>query len=488
LGIRPDDPSPFDDTPSYEELSEQVAGAQLIIEQQAAEIVELRSRLAELEQRLGKNPRNSSMPPSAEGLSKPPAPSRAQRRAAKRRPGKQPGAEGKHLAQVADPDEVLTHAPAMCTDCGADLSGADVVSVERRQVFELPEVKAFVTEHRMERRRCACGCETKAAPPKEATAPACYGPGVRALAVYLAVHQHLPYDRMAQLFADVVGIEVSVGSLAQMVTEAGGALGLFSAVVRDLLQEAAAVHFDETGARVSGRLHWVHVASSALYTLIDCHQRRGTLAMDEMGVLEKMHGIAVHDGWRSYRTYDVVHALCNAHHIRELSGVGVGWTQGWANEMIDLLVEAKEAVDAARAAGSDRLDESTLHSVRVRYGLLTARGWAANPAPDVGKRTGVNKTAANLLRRLDTQRADVLRFAGDFDAPFDNNQAERDVRMVKLQQKISGTWRTLAGARNYCAIRGYISTMNKHDHPVLEGLRHLFAGDAWLPGGVTLTT
>jgi transposase len=273
------------------------------------------------------------------------------------------------------------------------------------------------------------------------------------------VHQHLPYDRMAQLFADVVGIEVSVGALAQMVAEAGGALGLFSATVRDLLQDAPAVHFDETGAGVGGRLHWVHVASNALYTLIACHARRGTLAMDDMGVIEAMSGIAVHDGWRSYRTYDVVHARCDAHHIRELSGVGVGWTQGWANEMIDLSVEAKEAVDAARAAGSDRLDAATLHSIRVRYGLLIAKGWAANPAPEVAKRTGVNKTAANLLRRLDTQRADVLRFASDFDAPFDNNQAERDIRMVKLQQKISGTWRTLAGARNYCTIRGYISTM-----------------------------
>ena len=486
MGIPPDDRSPFDDTPSYEELSEQLAASELVIEEQATEIAELRSRLADLEQRLGKNPRNSSMPPSAEGLSKPPAPNRAERRAAKRRPGKQPGTEGKHLAQVADPDEVLIHAPSMCACCGADLSDADVVSVERRQVFELPEVRAHVTEHRMERRRCACGCETKASPPREATAPACYGPGVRALAVYLAVYQHLPYDRMAQLFADVVGIEVSVGALAQMVAEAGGALGFFSAVVRDLLQEARAVHFDETGARVSGRLHWVHVASSALYTLINCHQRRGTLAMDDMGVIEAMSGIAVHDGWRSYRTYDVAHALCNAHHIRELSGVGVGWTQGWANEMIDLLVEAKEAVDVAQAAGSDRLDQATLHSIRVRYGLLIAKGWAANPAPEIGKRTGVNKTAANLLKRLDTQRADVLRFANDFDAPFDNNQAERDIRMVKLQQKISGTWRTLGGARNYCAIRGYISTMRKHDQRVLEGLRHLFEGDPWLPGGVTL--
>ncbi|MDA8357500.1 MAG: transposase [Actinomycetota bacterium] len=180
-------------------------------------------------------------------------------------------------------------------------------------------------------------------------------------------------------------------------------------------------------------------------------------------------------------------ALCgiphNAHHLRELERVGVVWDQGWANDMIDLLVEAKEAVEQAQADGREQLERSTLHSIRVRYGKLVARGWAANPAPEVGERHGINKKAANLLVRLDGQRADVLRFATDFRASWDNNQAERDVRMVKLQQKISGPWRTLAGARAYCTIRSYISTMRKHDVDLLDGLRHMFEGHAWLPGG-----
>ena len=458
------------------ELGEQV-------ETQSAMIAILQARVADLEERLGRNPRNSSMPPSAEGFAKPPAPNRKQRRAEGRRQGKQPGAEGKHLAQVADPDEVVVHAPGTCTGCGASLAGADLVGEEVRQVFDVPKIRPHVTEHRIERRRCACGCEVKADPPQEATAPACYGYTVRSLAVYLAVHQHLPYDRMAQLFADVLGIEVSVGALAQMVAEAGGLLGLFSEVVRDLLRDAPAAHFDETGGRVAGRLHWVHVACSTLYTLIECHEKRGTVAMDAMGVIEEMSGVAVHDGWRPYRSYDVVHALCNAHHLRELEGIGVVWDQEWANNMIELLCEAKDAVAEARARGADRLDPSVLHSIRTRYGILVAKGWAANPAPEVIKRCGVNKKAANLLARLDGQRDDVLRFATDFDAPFDNNQAERDVRMVKLQQKISGSWRTLAGARSYCTIRSYLSTMRKHDADLLDGLRRMFEGDVWLPGG-----
>ena len=447
---------------------------------------ELEARLADLEERVRRTPRNSSMPPSAEGFSKPPVPNRAQRRAEKRRQGKQPGDEGRHLAQVEDPTEIVTHEPVTCPDCGADLSAAEVAGVEVRQVFEF-EVRRCVTEHRMEVRRCSCGCEVKAEAPKEATAPACYGPGIRALACYLAVFQHIPYDRMAQFFSDVLGLSVSTGALVQMVNEGGGRLGFFSDVVRDLLKEAPAVHFDETGARVTGRLHWVHVASNALVTLIECHERRGTVAMDAMGVIAKMTGVAVHDGWKPYRAYDVVHALCNAHHLRELDNVGVVWDQGWANEMIDLLVEARDAVEKAKADGKDRLDASVLHSIRVRYGTLVHKGWAANPTPEVGKRSGYTKKAANLLVRLDGQRHDVLRFTTDFSVGFTNNQAERDVRMVKVQQKISGSWRTFAGASHYCAITSYVSTMRKHGHPVLAGLRTLFDGGVWLPVGLSRT-
>ena len=222
---------------------------------------ELESRLADLEERVRRTPRNSSMPPSAQGFSKPPVPNRAQRRAEKRRHGKQPGDEGRHLAQVKDPTEVFVHEPVTCPDCGADLRAAEILGHEVRQVFEF-EVHRHVTEHRMEVGRCSCGCEVKGEGPKEATAPACYGPGIRALACYLAVFQHIPYDRMAQFFADVLGLSVSTGALVQMVQEGGGRLGVFSDVVRDLLKEAPAVHFDETGARVTGRLHWVHVAST----------------------------------------------------------------------------------------------------------------------------------------------------------------------------------------------------------------------------------
>ncbi len=381
----------------------------------------LTARLADLEEQVGRTPRNSSMPPSQEGFSKPPAPNRAERRATKRRPGKQPGAEGKHLAQVDDPDEVIPHVPGVCSDCGGDLATAEVVDVERRQVFELPPIRLFVIEHRMERRRCVRGCETKAEAPREATAPACYGPGVRALTVYLAIYQHLPYDRLAELFSDVLGIPVSVGALSQMVAAAGSGLGLFTDTITDLLRDAPLVNFDETGARVKARLHRVHVASSALYTLLMVHRRRGPQAIDNIGVMAKMRGVASHDGWKPYRSYDVLHQLCNAHHLRELEAVAAAGGQGWADEMIGLLVEAKEAVEAAKAEGNDRLCSSVLHSIRVRYGLLVQKGRAATPVPESGKRHGYEKKAHDLLERLDSYRAEVLRFASDFRSCWDNN-------------------------------------------------------------------
>jgi transposase len=229
---------------------------------QADEIAELKSRVADLEERLGRNPRNSSMPPSAELFTKPPSPSRAERRAAAKKQGKQAGAPGKHLAQVVYPDIIVTHVPDVCGSCGDRLDDAEVVGVESRQVFDLPAIVLQTTEHRAEKRRCDCGCTTKASFPDVATAPACYGPTIRGLAAYLVVHQHLPFDRMAQLFADVLGAPVSVGALAQMVTEAAGAVTPFLDVTPSLLHDAPAVHFDETGGRVEGSLHWVHSVHS----------------------------------------------------------------------------------------------------------------------------------------------------------------------------------------------------------------------------------
>ena len=289
--------------------------------------------------------------------------------------------------------------------------------------------------------------------------------------------------RLARLFNDVFRIQISTGTIKQIVNEAGGALGLFLETVKELLRDAPVVHFDETGLRVEGSLHWVHVASNALYTFLGAHKRRGNVATDEFDIINKMTGVAVQDGFKSYKTYDVVHALCGAHHLRELTSIGEVETQQWANELIDLLIEAKDLVESEIEKGREKLQPKKVRSIKAKYERLIDKGWNANPEPENSKRYGYNKVAANLLKRLDNNRDEVLRFTTNFQVPFDNNQAERDLRMVKLQQKISGSFRTLDGANTFCAIRSYISTMKKNNQNILEGLQMLFRGDVWLPKG-----
>jgi transposase/uncharacterized coiled-coil protein SlyX len=452
--------------------------------EQARLIATLQARVAELERRLGKDSSNSSKPPSSDGLRKP---ARVGRRAdgqtARRRPGKQPGAPGAYLAQVATPDEVVWHVPERCGGCGADLADAPVSGVEARQVFDLPPLRLGVAEHRAQRRRCACGTTTAAGFPDHVRAAACYGPGVRALVCYLCVHQHLPVDRAAQLLADVLGATVATGTLAVVVAEGASGLAGFVQVVAARLAAAPVAHFDETGARVAGRLHWVHSASTGRLTLLSMHPKRGKVAMDAAGVLPRFAGVAVHDGWSPYWRYEqVIHALCGAHLLRELEAVTDEPGQGWAAGMAELLIDVKLTCDRARAAGCGRVDDDARARLRGRYQRLLADGQAANPPPRAARRSRPRRSpAANLLARLDRHRDEVLRSLDDCRVPFDNNQAERDLRMVKLQQKISGCWRTLDGAAAFLTLRSYLSTARKHGMNPLAVLRQLFQGHPWLP-------
>jgi transposase len=456
--------------------------------EQARVIQGLQARVAELERQLGKHSGNSSKPPSSDGLAKPPAPTRERRGGARgRRPGKQPGAPGAHLAQVAEPDEVIWHVPDRCQGCGAELADARVTGVEARQVFDLPPLRLAVAEYRAQRRRCACGTITQAVFPAEARAAACYGPGIRALCCYLLAHQHLPVDRAAQLLADLLGAPVATGTLAAVLAEGAAGLDGFVEVVRAGLAGASVAHFDETGARVAGRLHWVHSASTSLLSLFTVHAKRGKVAMDAAGVLPGFAGVAVHDGWSPYWRYEqVTHALCGAHLRRELEAITDEPGQGWAAGMAELLADAKTQADRARDAGAERVDDGVRARLHARYQRLLANGHAANPPPrprpGQRRRGRLRRSpAANLLGRLDRHRVEVLRFLDDLRVPFDNNQAERDLRMVKLQQKISGCWRTLAGAQAFLTVRSYIATARKHGVNPLHALRQLFQGNPWLP-------
>jgi transposase len=463
--------------PTYDELAALVAT-------QAARIVELEALVVELRRRLRADSSTSHRPPSSDGPRKPPRPA-VPREPGARRPGKQPGSPGAYLAQVAEPDEVVVHRPDRCGGCGAGLVGVPVTGTQTRQVFDLPEVGLWVVEHRAEQRRCGCGHPTTAAFPPEARAAACYGPRVRAVGCYLLAAQHLPVDRAAQVLAEVVGAPMATGTLAGLVGEAAAGLDDFMATARELVAAAPVAHFDETGARIAGRGHWVHSASTATVSVYAAHPRRGREAMDAAGILGGFGGVAVHDGWAPYRHYQAAtHALCNAHHLRELDAVAAEAGQGWAGELAEWLTIARTTATGARQAGAGAVDPAAMAGLLDGYGQIIAKGRAANPPParPPGHRGRVKRTpAANLLQRLDTYRDQVYRFLTDLRVPFTNNQAEQDIRMVKLQQKISGCWRTLPGAQAWLTVRSYLATARKHGHTPLAALDQLFAGRPWLP-------
>jgi transposase len=463
------------------ELLERLAQRDALIEVLSAELGAARVRIAELEARLGQTSKNSSKPPSSDGLAKP-APKSLRKRGA-RKPGGQDGHPGSTLVPVAVPDEVIAHEPGCCRGCGQGLGGAVEVGRECRQVFDIPPISVRVTEHQLVKRRCACGTATSADAPEGVTAPVQYGPRITAIIVYLYVGQFLSKKRTAAALAELFGTPVSQGTVATMTTRAANRLGGFLEWVRANLAVAEVAHFDETGLRVEGRLRWVHSASTGKYSLITVHDRRGTKGMDAAGVLSRFAGIAVHDAWAPYDTYKAItHALCNAHVLRELQAVTDTTPVGewcWAQQSADALREMNQLVKDALATSNtlDGIDATALAEAIHRYHNAALLG------VDV-TRTRASKLMAKhhaLARRLIDRQDDYLRFTVDPRVPFDNNAAEREVRMVKLRQKVSGCLRTLTGAQQFCAIRSYLATAAKHGIHFFEALTTLAEGHPCLP-------
>lgn len=452
------------------------------LEAYQAQLEELRAEMAALRARLGQNPRNSSKPPSSEGPGKP-AP-KSLRAKTGRRPGRPKGQPGTTLQMTGHPGVVVRHEPGRCCGCGAGLSGAPVAGTVRRQVIDLPEViAAVVTEHRIISRRCRCGMVSAGAAPAGVLAPVQYGPRLSAVCAYLWHGQFLSRDRTCQAVSDLFGIQVSSGAVAGMVRRVARSLDGCLEQIREALAGADVAHFDETGFRVAGKLAWVHSASSGKFALITVHGKRGRAAMDAAGVLPAFGGIAVHDAWAPYDTYpQLTHALCNAHALRELQAVTDAAPPGawcWAAQAADALRDMKRLADTSLAADGTlgRLDREKLARSRHRYHsalLIGKRESAARAGPLMRKHHA-------LARRLLAREADYLRFTADPRAPFDNNAAEREIRMSKLRIKISGCMRSMTGAEHFCAIRSYLSTTAKHGISKLDALTQAASGTAWTP-------
>jgi transposase len=456
------------ETPSEPSREELIALIAALMAENAA----LKARIGELERRLGLNSSNSGKPPSSDGLKKP-ARVRSLRERSSRKTGGQKGHKGETLRQTAEPDQVVDHHPSSCAECGSSLDPETSVGYSARQVFDLPSPQPLVvTEHRAHDCRCsACGAKTRAPFPDGVNAPVQYGARITAFVIYLLHYQLLPEDRLVELMADLFGVKLAAATIARMSRVCAERVRGFVETIRDLVAGAPVKHMDETGFRIGGKTQWLHVASTAVLTFYRVCAKRGSL-------LANVAGIVVHDHWKPYYTMQgVLHALCNAHHLRELKALVEIEKEDWARKMQRLLRRACHAANLARERGVP-LKPRLIKCFERCYDAILAEGLVFHEAQpplamkEGGKRRGraPRRTGHNLLLRLLTRKEDALRFLRDPGVPFTNNQAERDGRMMKLRQKISGGFRSLEGATDFATVRSFFSTAKKQGWNIIDAL------------------
>lgn len=452
-------------------------------EKMADLILALEGRVSSLEQRLNKNSKNSHQPPSSEGLKKPP---RQSTKKSKRKAGGQKGHEGQTLKFSPNPDQIIQHGANQCQRCGESLVEVAGAVIARCQEIELPEKPVQVIEHQRLQKRCpCCGQPNQGEWPAHLTGNVQYGRRFKAICLYLMVYQLLPYHRTAELLETLFGYQPGGGSLKRLLDQAYAALEQIEAAIKAAIRGSPVGHGDETSIRVEGQTRWLHVVSTLYYTYYYWSQYRGQKAHRADGLLAEYEGILMHDAYRAYFGHHYLHALCNAHLLRELQAIyEADPSQGWSRHLSRLLRLAWAWVKRAKAAGETQLPFPDQVRILALFDQIVAQADQQNPPRprQAGQRGRVAQSEArNLLDRLIRHKAAYLRFVSDFRVPFDNNLAERDLRMSKLQQKISGCFRTSQGADIFCRLRGYISTLRKQGHQLLSALFSLFTDAPFFP-------
>lgn len=456
-------------------LQATVASQQATIVRLEAMIVRLEARIVELEAMLAADSTKSNRPPSSDGLRKGSPKPRSLRQKSGKKPGGQPGHPGTTFAWSEKPDHVVVHAPpSHCDACNSPLP--EPTRFASRQVADLPEIRYVITEHRAMESQCSCGKLHRGVFPSGVNAPMQYGPKIDAVAVYLTQQHMLPLERTSALMNDLFGLSFSEKTVLQAVADAADLLVPTVDTIADALRNAPVAHADETGIRIESKLHWMHTVGTSLLTWVGCHKKRGQVAMKAFGILPHFRGTLVHDGLESYRSFEnCTHGLCNAHHLRELKALAEDHKQPWAEQMGKLLQEACHEVNMS---ADGRLTQKRIARYRLRYNKILRTGERKHPVRAASGKRGRTKQsdATNLLRRLREHTDDVWRFAAESAVPFTNNLAEQAVRMPKVKQKISGGFRTQAGAARFCVIRSYLETLRKQGANVFDALTQAFQG------------
>ena len=448
----------------------------------SGQVTALELKVAELEERLNQNSTNSSKPPSSDGYNKP-SPKSLRKKSGKKQGG-QFGHQG-HGLKISEIKQTVDIKPEICPSCGNDLSGQEAKRIESRYEHEIPEVKIETTKYNTYERRCPkCGAVSRGEFPESVTGTQQYGPRLRAYMVMLLQYGMVGIKRLKIIIAALFGLRISEGTIVSTVGSCAKRLEKAVGEIKGAVIGSEVAHFDETGMRNQGVLWWLHTASTDRFVYLQIHPKRGNEAMDAMGILPVFCGVAVHDCLKSYWTYLCLHALCNAHLLRELVGILENTGQGWAKCMIELLVEMKEVVEKYRQGAREELSAYYAEKFSRAYDNLVRAGMRVNRAAAKvpGKRGRTKQSKARLLvERLKEHKEEYLRFIADFRVPFDNNQAERDFRMGKVKQKVSGCFRSDEGARAFAVIQSFIQTIHKHGISIWDELVKVFQGDYSLP-------
>jgi len=474
----------FDEAVDFCKNSPEIAATILMkIAQLEEDLIKANVEIKRLKEIIDKDSSNSSKPPSTDNkLRKKPT---SKKNTIKKKRGGQQGHSGRTLKMVENPDKVVVLEVATCA-CGHSLDKVRSSKMIKRQSFDLPEIKMMVTQFEQHTKVCPCcsSVNTRAFP-KSVTATTQYGDNLRSFIAYCNTYQMIPYDRISEMIEDLTSHRLSNGTIYNTLNSYHKKLESYEEHIKVLADKEKVIHCDETGVNVKGTLHWIHTVSSDVMTYYMLHTKRGTVAMDTMDVLPKYKGIAVHDHWSPYNKYSCKHSFCNAHHLRELNFISQSEKVIWSENMHGLLTTINKEVHKAKKRGKAYFPKKKIEQFTQYYDAICKGALVYYPPPDTTTKKVRGRIAQakgkNLLDRFVKYKEEVLRFCMDFTVPFTNNLAERDLRMIKVKEKISGTFASFKGGEIFARIRGYISTVKKNNRSVLEELGNVLKDKPYIP-------